>query len=279
MFWIAVKSRGLLLSARPSLRRGLLWTLGFSGLTACSPLDSLRICTHALARSCKPSAPNCFFPSLLPRHCAQFVTSCPTVAAQELRTDLAAHVAMCCRVPSQGIFLLAVTGLAVALYALYVEFQLADDPYYVASCDVGGMSCTAVFTSPYAHILSHWGLVPKGSALDLGLAEAGLSLYTGFLLYPILTFIPGRKYIVLAVSAGSVVFSLCVAWRWRELDFFCRLCCLVAWSFRGPSSFFHGHLRRMLLSAGTFCTCSSSSWASSASFARPSTPSISRCSS
>ena len=83
----------------------------------------------------------------------------------------------------------------------------------------------AVFTSPYAHILSHWGVVPKGSPLDLGLAGAGLALYTGFFLYPILRFIPGRKYIVLAVSAGSVCFSLYLLYVLKfVLGEFCIVC-------------------------------------------------------
>ena len=39
------------------------------------------------------------------------------------------------------------------------------------------MSCTAVFKSSYAHLFSHWGLVPKGHPLDLSLAVLGLTLY------------------------------------------------------------------------------------------------------
>mgnify|MGYP003885117789 FL=1 len=136
--------------------------------------------------------------------------------------------AMCCRVPSQGISVLAICGILVASYALYVEYQIANEPFgseYVASCDVMGMSCTAVFRSKYAHILSHWGLVPEGSALDLGLATAGLSLYTGFLLYPILTCIPGRKTIVLAVSLGSICFSLYLLYVLKfVLGEFCIVC-------------------------------------------------------
>ena len=133
-----------------------------------------------------------------------------------------------CRRPSQAVSVLAVVGLLVSSYALFVEFQLADDPYYVAACDVGGMSCTAVFTSEYAHILSHWGLVEKGSPLDLGLAVAGLALYTGFFLYPILTFVPGRKQLLLAVSLGSVCFS---AYLLYVLKFILGEFCIVCTSF------------------------------------------------
>jgi hypothetical protein len=83
----------------------------------------------------------------------------------------------------------------------------------------------AVFTSPYAHILSQWGLVPKGSPLDIGLAVSGLLLYSGFLLYPVLTFIPGRKYLLLGVSAGSVCFSLYLLYVLKFiLGEFCIVC-------------------------------------------------------
>jgi hypothetical protein len=65
-----------------------------------------------------------------------------SLRGESARFLAAARATMCCRVPSKGISFLAICGLTVALYALYVELQLADDPYYVAACDVGGMSCT-----------------------------------------------------------------------------------------------------------------------------------------
>ena len=42
------------------------------------------------------------------------------------------------------------------------------------------MSCTAVFSSSYAHLFSHWGLVPKGHPLDLSLAIMGMGLYGAY---------------------------------------------------------------------------------------------------
>ena len=60
--------------------------------------------------------------------------------------------------------LLGLAGLTIATYALSVETQM-HEPGYEAACDIGaGFSCTAVFSSEYAHPLSHWGLVKQGDA-------------------------------------------------------------------------------------------------------------------
>ena len=105
----------------------------------------------------------------------------------------------------------AIIGFATAAYAFYVEHKLASaGPGYEAGCDLGtvfgiNMSCTKVFTSSYGHILSHWGLVASGDALDFSLAEAGLAMYGAYFLYPILTFIPARKYLLVTVATGSSI--------------------------------------------------------------------------
>ena len=98
-------------------------------------------------------------------------------------------------------------GIAAAAYALYVEHKLDQHrvpppvtsnkrsqekvlghPFggplkgkstYKAMCDFESASlgisgsCSKVFESSYGHILSHWGLVPKGHPLDLSLAVSG----------------------------------------------------------------------------------------------------------
>jgi uncharacterized membrane protein len=63
--------------------------------------------------------------------------------------------------PILGIRALGLAGFFVSAYALYVETQLENDPMYVPSCNTRWGSCAAVFTSSYAHLLSHWDLVPK----------------------------------------------------------------------------------------------------------------------
>lgn len=57
------------------------------------------------------------------------------------------------------------------------------DPFYQPGCSASwtGGDCATVFKSSYGHILSHWGIVPKGSLLDLSLPILGLVLYGSYL--------------------------------------------------------------------------------------------------
>ena len=83
---------------------------------------------------------------------------------------------------STKVQLLALAGLGIAGYALSVETHMDEDGYE-AMCDIAAkFSCTEVFKSEYAHPLSHWGVVPKGHDLDLGLASAGIMLYSAYFL-------------------------------------------------------------------------------------------------
>ena len=56
------------------------------------------------------------------------------------------------------------------------------DPFYQPGCSASwtGGDCATVFKSSYGHILSHWGIVPKGSVLDLSLPILGLVLYGSY---------------------------------------------------------------------------------------------------
>ena len=64
------------------------------------------------------------------------------------------------------------------------------------------------------HILSHWGLVPKGHALDLSLALVGVILYSAYFLAGCLwDFIPFRKPLFLIVATAGACFSCCEASR------------------------------------------------------------------
>ena len=110
---------------------------------------------------------------------------------------------------STVISIVATIGLVASAYAVYVEGQLDEMPGYQAACDFNAwFSCTKVFKSKYGHILSHWGLVEKGSDLDVGDGILGLILNSGFFLYPILRFIPYRQHLYHGVSIGACLFSL-----------------------------------------------------------------------
>ena len=87
------------------------------------------------------------------------------------------------------------------------------------------MSCTNVFTSSYSHILSHWEIVPSGHALDLSLAEAGFLLYTAYFVYPILTFIPARKTLLMTAATAGTMFSCYILYVLKfVLGDFCIVC-------------------------------------------------------
>lgn len=126
--------------------------------------------------------------------------------------------------------LLALLGCAIAGYALSVESHMDDDSYE-AMCDfAAGFSCTAVFSSEYAHPLSHWGLVAKGDPLDIGLAVAGMLLYSAYFLAATLWdagAIPAfiRKPLFLAVSIASASFSCYLLYVLKFiLKDFCIVC-------------------------------------------------------
>ena len=124
---------------------------------------------------------------------------------------------------------LGAAGFAIALYALSVESHLEDDEYQ-PMCDLGkGASCTAVFKSSYAHVLSHWGLVPPGHPLDFSLAIAGLLLYGGFYTAGVLwDRVPARGPIFLAVATCGACFSCYLMY---VLKFVLKDFCVVCTSF------------------------------------------------
>ena len=78
-------------------------------------------------------------------------------------------------------------GLALSGYALHVESQV-DNPMYTPGCDVTifgfHASCTKVFKSEQGHMLSYFGLVPHGHALDVPNAIIGICFYLFALVLP-----------------------------------------------------------------------------------------------
>ena len=86
---------------------------------------------------------------------------------------------------------------------------------YKAMCDfdikgtgISG-SCTKVFGSEYARVLSKWGLVPPGHWLDLSLAQAGIMLYSVKFCYPFLAhLVPYAESLFMSACSASCGFSV-----------------------------------------------------------------------
>ena len=73
----------------------------------------------------------------------------------------------------------------ISLYATSVHLKM-NNPNYEAMCDIGKrVSCTAVFKTEYAYMLSHLGVVPKGYRLDISNGTAGLLMYTLYFLFSV----------------------------------------------------------------------------------------------
>mmetsp|Transcript_36151 Transcript_36151/g.71863 ORF Transcript_36151/g.71863 Transcript_36151/m.71863 type:complete len:160 (-) Transcript_36151:113-592(-) len=125
--------------------------------------------------------------------------------------------------------ILAVLGLVISMYALDVESHM-DEDNYEAMCDLAAWaSCTEVFKSEYAHPLSLWGIVAKGSDYDLGLAAAGLLLYSAYFIAAcIWDYMPFRKALFLTVASCGACFSCYLLF---VLKFILKDFCIVCTSF------------------------------------------------
>ena len=129
------------------------------------------------------------------------------------------------QLPTKRVCGLGIAGALVALYALHVERAMAD-PFYEPMCVTRWGSCAAVFSSAYAHPLSHWGLVAAGSDLDFSLAFLGILNYGVFALFPVwpLQRAAAAK-VLLAISIASCLFSIYLLYVLKVLlDDFCVVC-------------------------------------------------------
>ena len=129
------------------------------------------------------------------------------------------------KLPTKRVCGLGIAGALVALYALHVERAMAD-PFYEPMCVTRWGSCAAVFSSAYAHPLSHWGLVSQGSDLDFSLAFLGILNYGVFALFPVWPLKRGAAAkALLAISIASCLFSCYLLYVLKVLlDDFCVVC-------------------------------------------------------
>eukprot|EP00933_Yihiella_yeosuensis_P014093 TRINITY_DN12761_c0_g1_i2.p1 TRINITY_DN12761_c0_g1~~TRINITY_DN12761_c0_g1_i2.p1 ORF type:complete len:169 (-),score=17.95 TRINITY_DN12761_c0_g1_i2:151-657(-) len=120
-----------------------------------------------------------------------------------------------------------ILGIALNIYTMYVESQIAQVPGYVPACNLGSWSsCSKVFTSPYAHILSYWGLVEKGSTLDLSLPQLAIPYFLLLMFYPVARKMSNLMPIVfLGIGIASIGFNVYLACILKfVLKEFCVIC-------------------------------------------------------
>mmetsp|Transcript_95277 Transcript_95277/g.254798 ORF Transcript_95277/g.254798 Transcript_95277/m.254798 type:complete len:160 (+) Transcript_95277:65-544(+) len=118
-------------------------------------------------------------------------------------------------------------GVGVAMYTWHIENMLTTFPGYQPACDISGFaSCSKVFKTPYAHILSHWGIVPPGHTLDWSLPQLALVYFAVILLYPAVRRIsPTAKQLYFGVGCLAVCFNLYLAAILKfVVQEFCILC-------------------------------------------------------
>jgi len=133
--------------------------------------------------------------------------------------------------PSKAVVnLLALVGVCVAGYALYIEcasHEAERTGVHVSFfCDklAPWMSCSRALTGPYGKVLSLWGLVAKGSALDVPNSAIGMLFYL-LALAPWSAAGARGGDLFMAAAAASLAFSLYLAYVLRYvLHEFCIIC-------------------------------------------------------
>ena len=127
-----------------------------------------------------------------------------------------------------AIRLIALAGLVLSAYALYVEHKVTaqkeraaklgadaadEETPFVALCDLGSWaSCSDVLTSPSSRLFG-----PPNALL-------GLIFYFGVFLYPSINFVPYREELLLAVSTFSCCMSVYLSTVLVKMGDFCILC-------------------------------------------------------
>mmetsp|Transcript_5401 Transcript_5401/g.11764 ORF Transcript_5401/g.11764 Transcript_5401/m.11764 type:complete len:168 (-) Transcript_5401:249-752(-) len=132
--------------------------------------------------------------------------------------------------------ILATIGLILSCYAVYVEHRQAEIEAAEAAgetleefqslCDIQsiGASCSATFALPEGRMLSYFGIVPKGSALDVPNAVLGALFYTYIILNETLVQLPlGLTFFATCMAMSSSIFLACKLIILKKL-------CLLCWT-------------------------------------------------
>lgn len=107
--------------------------------------------------------------------------------------------------------ILATLGIILSAYSVHVEHQVEhknenpDGEEFQALCDIEaiGASCSAVFSLPEGKMLSFFGLVPEGHALDIPNGILGILFYS----YILIRFFTGKHPRVLFATATNLLLS------------------------------------------------------------------------
>eukprot|EP01083_Nonionella_stella_P205394 747991_1 len=114
---------------------------------------------------------------------------------------------------------LAFLGVVLSAYSIYVEHKVEhkdDDPdgeEFQALCDIEaiGASCSAVFSLPEGKMLSLFGIVPEGHALDVPNGVLGMLFYGYTFVRYFISKRQGGALILFTSTVNAIISSLAIA--------------------------------------------------------------------
>ena len=127
---------------------------------------------------------------------------------------------------SNLVFLLALIGLSISIYAVYIENASSLDNAYHASCDINEViSCSKALLSQQAHIFRYLGIIPKDSLLDFPNAVYGIVFYVFVLIISrFMDKLVILMDILLFVSTCSMTLSAYLAYILVQMSTICVVC-------------------------------------------------------
>lgn len=127
------------------------------------------------------------------------------------------------------ISVLGIVGVAISLYAIYVEHSSRKlGKKFVAVCDMNeSASCSLVLTSAYSRLGEVYLGLSKDSMFNLPNTYYGLLFYIAVTVYPVypFTLIPFREVLFFGASLLSIGICCLLAWiLYFKLKNFCGVC-------------------------------------------------------
>jgi len=129
------------------------------------------------------------------------------------------------------ISLLGLVGIAISVYAIYVESSSRKSPKdkkFVAYCDMNeSASCSLVLTSTYSRLGEVYLGLSKDSIFNWPNTYYGLLFYIAVTIYPVypFTLIPFREVLFFGASIMSIGICCLLAYiLYFKLNNFCAVC-------------------------------------------------------